>query len=355
MNIKKIALSVVAATLFLGSCTNDSDVTVYEPKGDYDGGVFVVNEGPFQNGSGTVTYVSSDLTQSVDGIYKTENGEDLGNIFQSMFLYGDQAFLVVNNSHKIEIANRYTFVQEATIDEHLNNPRYVVVTDEKLFVSNWGDTASEEDDFIAVFDVNTLVYEYSISVDFGPEKMQVIGSKIYVVHEGAYGINNKISVFNSSNDKVDTVIEVGDLPNSIGVDSADNLWVLCGGIPSWTGEETFGSLYSINTISDKVEKTFIFEASHPDYLTVDDSNVLYAIGSDIYRMGTDATELPTEVLIKTGATYLYSLEATNGYLFATDAKDFASNGSLTIYDYMESSEISTVTTGIGPNGVYFNN
>ncbi|PCI35009.1 MAG: hypothetical protein COB60_04705 [Flavobacteriaceae bacterium] len=328
---------------------------VYEPQGDYEGGILVVNEGPFQNGSGTVTYVSSDLSQSVDGIYKTENGTDLGNIFQSMFLYGTQAFLVVNNSHVIEVVNRFTFVKEGIIDENLDNPRYAVVVNGKLYVTNWGDTASESDDFIAVYDVNTLAYVTSISVDLGPEKMQVIGNKIYVAHEGAYGFNNKISVVSSVTNEVDTVIEVGDVPNSIGVDSAQNLWVLCGGVPAWTGAETFGSLHRINSISDEVEKTFIFDASHPDYLTVDSANVLYAVGANVYGMPNAATELPTEVLIETGADFLYSLRASNGFLFATDAKDFSSKGSLTIYKYLSKEILSTVSTGISPNGVYFNN
>jgi len=355
MNIKKIALSVVAASLFLASCNNDTDLPVYEPRGDYEGGILVVNEGPFQNGSGTVTYVSSDLTQAVDGIYKAENGEDLGNIFQSMYLYDDIALLVVNNSHKIEIVNRFTFVKEAVIDQNLNNPRYAVVANGKVYVSNWGDTANETDDFIAVYDVDTFAYETSISVDLGPEKMQVIGNDVFVAHEGAWGYNNKISVINTANSIVETTIEVGDVPNSMGVDSAQNLWVLCGGVPAWTGAETFGSLHKINTISNEVEKTFDFVSSHPDYLTVDGTNVLYAVGSSVYGMPNAAMELPIEVLIETEADFLYSLRASNGFLFATDAKDFSSKGTLTTYKYISKEEISTVSTGVSPNGVYFNN
>jgi len=355
MNIKKIALSAIAATLFFASCNNDSDIPVYEPRGDYEGGVLVVNEGPFQNGSGTVTYVSGDLTESRDAIYKKENGEALGNIFQSMLLYGNHAFLVVNVSNKIEVVDRFTFIRENTIAENLVNPRYAVVVNGKLYVSNWGDTASDTDDFIAVFNVETLAYETSIPVVLGPEKMNVIGNKLFVAHEGAWGINDKVSVINTATNEVITEIEVGEVPNSMGIDNAGNLWVLCGGIPAWTGNETFGSLYRINSISNEVEKTYTFDAAHPDHLTVDGSNVLYAINSNVYGMPNAATELPTDVLLEINASTLYSLRASNGYLFATDAKDYASAGSLVVYNYLSKEEISTIATGILPNGVYFNN
>ncbi|PCI04803.1 MAG: hypothetical protein COB81_02620 [Flavobacteriaceae bacterium] len=355
MNIKRIALTVVAATLFLTSCNTDSDLPVYTPRGDYEGGILVVNEGPFGEGTGTITYVSGDFSEKKDNIYNAENGVEIGNILQSMVLYGNQAFLVVNVSNKIEVVNRFTFLRENTIDEHLVNPRYAVVANHKLYVSNWGDTASETDDFIAVFNVETLTHEKDISVVLGPEKMNVVGTKIFIAHEGAWGINNKVSVINTGSDEISSVIEVGEVPNSMGVDSAGNLWVLCGGIPAWTGNETFGSLYMINTIADVVEKTFTFDNAHPDHVTLDGNNVLYAINSDVYGMGANATELPTEVLLTVDTATLYGLRASGNYLFASHYEDYSSKGSLTMYNYMSTELLNTVSVGVGPNAVHFNN
>ncbi len=355
MNFKKIALSVVAATLLLVSCNIDNDEPVYKPKGNYDKGIFVVNEGPFENGSGTVTYVSNDLKKSVDGIYKSKNGDDLGNIFQSMLLSGDQAFLVVNNSHKIEVVNRFTFLHKGTIDKNLVNPRYAVVVKGNLYVSNWGDAVNITDDFIAVFDANTLAFKESIPVVLGPEKLQVIGTKIYVAHKGAYGFNNKISVINTTTKTVEKIIEVGDVPNSMGVDSARNLWVLCGGIDSWKDPSinTFGSLHRISSISDEIEKTFKFVDSHPNHLTIDGKNVLYADGTSVYGMGNGAVELPSKSILD--GLSVYGLRAAGGFLFVTDAKDYKSKGALTVYKYLTKEKIATLATGISPNGVYFNN
>ncbi|MBL4745527.1 MAG: YncE family protein [Flavobacteriaceae bacterium] len=324
-------------------------------KGKYLGGIIVTNEGPFQNGSASVMHLSDDLSVVTDAIYKKENGLDVGNILQSLLLHGDQAFLVLNNSQKIEVVNRYTFINENTISEHLINPRYAAVINDKLYVSNWGDTGVDTDDYIAVFDVETLDYEMSISVVLGPENMEVIGNTLYVAHQGAYGYNNKISVINTLTNTVASEITVGDVPNSMAVDSEGDLWVLCGGIPSWTGNETFGSLHKINAATNVVSTTFNMENAHPGYLTIDGGTIFYAKGANVYMMMNTATELPTNVHIETEAASLYSLTANSGHLFATDAKDYASKGTLFVYDYLTKETVSTITTGILPNGVYFNN
>ncbi|HQN56461.1 MAG TPA: hypothetical protein PLR24_04450, partial [Saprospiraceae bacterium] len=58
------------ASIMITACTKD------DPGGDpgiYDNGVFVVNEGPFGTGTGTLTFIGDDgnLTQKV---FEKENG-----------------------------------------------------------------------------------------------------------------------------------------------------------------------------------------------------------------------------------------------------------------------------------------
>ena len=44
----------------------------------------------------------------------------------------------------------------------------------------------------------------------------------------------------------------------------------------------------------------------------------------------------------------------NGRLYGTDAGDFASNGTLLVYDLNAEMELTTLTVGIIPGGIYFN-
>ena len=83
--MRKVSIFVAMAGLFVASCSNDDDgVVIEEVKGDYQNGILITNEGPFNNGSGTVTYISNDSLLVKDAIFKLENNEDLGNILQSI-------------------------------------------------------------------------------------------------------------------------------------------------------------------------------------------------------------------------------------------------------------------------------
>ena len=58
----KNVVSVLALGLSIVACDND-DVKDLKPLvvGDYQSGILVSNEGPFSNGTGTVSFISDDL------------------------------------------------------------------------------------------------------------------------------------------------------------------------------------------------------------------------------------------------------------------------------------------------------
>jgi hypothetical protein len=123
--MKKLNIIIVLIFLILfASCSEDDSSS--EPLGDYENGYFVTNEGPFQNGSGSLTFIGDDGKVSQQ-VYKTVNSEDLGNIVNSMYVEGDRAYIVVNNSHKIVVVNSFTMEKITTIEgDDINNPRYFV-------------------------------------------------------------------------------------------------------------------------------------------------------------------------------------------------------------------------------------
>jgi len=219
------------------ACKKDDGIDEENPivSRAYENGILVSNEGPFNNGTGTVNFISNDLSTTEAAIFNSVNDADLGNIVQSIGFTDDKAYIVANNSNKITVVDRYSFVKEAEITEGINNPRYFVQANGMGYVTNWGDTSDESDDFIAVINLQTNVVEKSIAVVLGPEEVKVRNGKIYVAHQGAFGQNNKITVIDSSTNEVATVITVGDVPNSLQFDSSGDLWVLCGGKPAFTG------------------------------------------------------------------------------------------------------------------------
>lgn len=347
--MKKIVFFAFATLLFVSCSDDDSPQTEYVPEA-FENGILITNEGPFNNGSGNITYVSDDYATVAQNIYRTVNGTELGNIVQSMGFSDDKAYIVVSNSAKIMIANRYTFQSVDSIKTGLDNPRYFVGTDSnKGYVSNWGDPNDNTDDYIAVVDLRTNTISTTIPVAFGPERMVSYNNKIYVAHQGAFGQNNLVSVI--SGNSVESTITVGDVPNSM-VISGNTLYVLCGGNPSYAVTETAGSIVKIDLTTGQVSQTFTLGTTeHPTSLTMDGTNLFYSLDGKVYELDSSSITLPGTSIID---GFFYTLQAKDGKLYAADAKDYASKGSLLIYDLSTNQQIQDFQTGIVPGGIYFN-
>jgi hypothetical protein len=353
MKLLKNLTYLLLLTLLFISCSSDddSDDIIVQPLGDYENGILITNEGPFGTGTGTINFITNDYQINDSNIFSDVNQTDLGNIVQSMSFNGVDAFIVVNNSHKIEVVNRYTFESIATIVDGLDNPRYFVAVNGTGYVSNWGDPFDESDDYIALIDLDNFTVTGTIAVGFGPEKIVERLGSVYIAHQGGFGQNNKVTVINSGSNTITNVIEVGDVPNSMVV--IDNsIWVLCGGKPSYTGDETNGRLVKLNPDSNTIVQSFDFNLiEHPSQLTLDGTNLIYSLDGAVFSMDALSTTIPTQSII-TG--FFYSMTAHNGKLYTTDAGDFASNGFLKIYDLSSNSELQSFEVGIIPGGVYFN-
>lgn len=353
MKIKNVFVSALILGLVAVSCEKDDEVPAI-PLGDYENGILISNEGPFNNGTGTVSFISDDFATEESAIFNKVNDDDLGNIVQSIGFEGDEAFIIANVSNKINVVNRYSFEKIATIDEGLNNPRFFVAANGKGYVTNWGDASDETDDFIAIINLETNKVEGTIPVVFGPEKIATNGNTVYVAHKGGFGFNNTISVIATSTNTITTTIEVGDVPDSMQFDPTGNLWVLASGKPSYADTETAGLLSKINITTNTVETNIDFPSStdHPRFLSIDNNNLFYASGGGVYTMGVAENTLPLEPVLSDAS--FYTMVVLDGRIFGTDAKDFASKGSLNIYDIANNFSVQTFTVGIIPGGVYLN-
>ena len=102
---------VTVISVSFSSCDDDDN----QPKGKFEEGVFVVNEGNFQDANGTISHISPDGTVTQDLFGTVNNGLALGDVVQSMSIDGEFAYIVVNNSNKMEVVNANTFAAEYTL------------------------------------------------------------------------------------------------------------------------------------------------------------------------------------------------------------------------------------------------
>lgn len=349
--MKKL-LSFYFLILFLISCSSE-DTKPFSI--DLHNGFFVTNEGPFQNGSGTITFISSNDEVTQEVFYKV-NHKYLGNIVQSMTLYQDRAFIVVNNSHKIEVAERYSLKELDVIQgDYIQNPRYIKAKGNYAYVSNWGNAQDALDDFIAVINLEDYSLVTKILVPEGPEKMLINGDKLYVNLQGGFHFNNKVVIIDLNTNQVENTLVVGDVPISIVKENDGTIWVLCQGLPNYAPSgETAGKLVKI--VGQQIENTIDFNTitAHPKNLAINNSSLFYTLNNRIFKFNTSDLILATIPFNNIEGNF-YTLTAHDNKLYATDALDYASEGKLEVINIQTNLLEKEFSTGIIPGNIVFQN
>ncbi len=357
MNTKKIILGLFAAVLTFTSCSDDEGVN-FQPValGAYENGILVNNEGNFLQGNASISFVSNDFSTIENGIFSLQNNNaPLGDTAQSIAFYNNLAYIVVNGSHKIEVVDRYTFIKVATIDTGLNNPRNMVFTNGKGYVTNWGDSSDATDDFIAVIDVATNTVNSTIAIEKGPEKILAINNKLYISHK--WGANSVINMIDLTTNAISS-ITVGATPDEMVFDTSNNIWAISEGTTTYDSNwnptgNTGAFLQKINTSTDIVELSLAFPTDEfPSTIAYDNGMVYYYANSRVFKMNETDTTLPITQVIDD--TLYEGLAVKNGYIYGTTADFGAGTGELVIYDDSTYTLVDTKALKVGSSKIYFN-
>ena len=359
MNLfKKSFLMLSIATLF-ASCSDETGTVDALPLGAYENGVLVLNQGNFGQGNATISYLSNDLNTFQNNIFALVNPTIiLGDTAQDIGFNNDLAYIVLNVSNKIQIANRYTLKSVATISTGLTNPRYIAFANGKAYVTCWGNATSTSDDYVAVINLTTNAVTATISVVEGPERILENNGKLYVAQKGGYGYGNKITVINAATNAVSNTITVGDVPESMRI-VGTTLYVICSGNPSYATPlpETAGKFVKVDLATSAVTSSIAFATTeHPANLDFYNNEFYYTVDEKVFKTTAASTALPTTPLFSTtpqGAYGIYSFEVENNKIYLGDAGNYISNGKIYVYSLAGTLQ-NTRTVGLIPAGFYFN-
>jgi len=339
---------VTIISVSFSSCDDDDN----KPKGKFEEGVFVVNEGNFQDANGTISHINPDNSVTQDLFGRVNNGLALGDVVQSMSINGEFAYIVVNNSNKMEVVNANTFAAEYTLKNVLL-PRYFTTLNGIGYLTEW--VSYTEPGRVAIVDLQNHVVTESITTDFGAENIIAHQGKLYVSNN----FTNTVSVIDPVGKEVIKTIEVGNSPGAFLVDKENKLWVICAG--AYQGDD--GELVQLDpTKSDdeaanSVLKTVELHAnvSSKGAINKAKDKIFYYKGNSVYVLRTSDTEAPDSVLFtETQASSFYGIgiDPKNDVLYMGDSKSFAGNG--TVYRYnLSGAAIDDFPAGVGPNGFEF--
>lgn len=350
-NSTKLLYAIVAtASMALSACSDDNNDGPEMPSATGNG-LFIINQGNFSYGNSTLSFYDPAENEVENNVFFNANGMKLGDVAQSMTIYGNKAWVVVNGSSVIYAINPDSFVEEGRIT-NIGSPRYIhFINDSKAYVTQINDNN--------IYIVNPRTYSVTGYITV-PGMNKETGSTEQVVQRGKYAYVNcwsyqrSIIKIDTDTDEVVDVLNVGIQPESIVIDREGDLWALCDG-GGWEGNPAGfenASLWRIDTDDMEVEDKFTFAAgTSPSKLCINGKgNQIYWLNGSVWSMDIKSKTLPVQPLINSDSWfYALTVNPVNGEIYTADAIDYMQNGM--IYRYSAIGElIDSFYAGVIPGG-----
>lgn len=314
-------------------------------------GAFILNEGLFNQGSASLSYIDDEKDTIFNEVFYKQNGFRLGDVGHSMTIIDSLGYIVVNNSGKIEVIDLNSFESIQTI-HGFSSPRYLCpVSPTKAYVSDLYENK------IHIVDLQSFKITGAVNTGVPVEQMQLYRNEVFALFWSKYTTanesNDKVLVINTEDDSLTDEIKVGIEPNSLVIDKNEQLWVLCSG--GFDNEEE-PSLFKILPGKRMVLNEYVFPEidRSPNHLTINHSgDTLYYLNQGVYRMPVNAESLPASAFISSPAALFYTLSVNeDNQLFVGDAKDYQSRGEVMIYN-AGGQKMNTYEAGIIPTSIRF--
>ena len=155
-------------------------------------GVFIIDEGNFMGGNGSLSFYSYDSSKVYNDLFSEVNGRPLGDVPNSMEIYGDKAYIVVNNSGKIEIIKKNTLESVSTITGLISPRNIGFVNSSKAYVT------SMYSDSLIIINLNDNSISGYIDLRRSSESIVIAGDKAFVANW--VGGNEVMVIDNTSNE-----------------------------------------------------------------------------------------------------------------------------------------------------------
>ena len=170
---------------------------------------FIASEGNFGSSNSSIS-----VFQGPNQIQKVSN---IGDVIQSIKVYDDKLFVLINNSHLIKI---YIITSSGLslpcikINTHNSGPREMVIVDDYLYFTNWNSRN------IKILNLETYFIEDSISVNGTPEGIVSDGSYLWV----AISSGSTVEKIDINSKQIVETFQVGNGPQQMLIEGS-LLWI----------------------------------------------------------------------------------------------------------------------------------
>ena len=279
-------------------------------------GFFILNEGNFQRGNASLSFFDRSTDTLFDGVYEGVNQENLGDVLQSMSFFEGRAYLVVNNSQKIEVVDPLTLESLGRIDG-MTSPRYFLgINPQKAYVSDLFAGA------LSVIDLENQSVMGKIELPGWTERMALVGNTALICnYDQPY-----LYLVDVQEDEITDSIAIGPRGEGIVVDKRGKVWVSTG---AGISNNDPGALYEIDPQTWRVVQELRFPmGAAPSELQINaQGDSLFWLNQGVFAMNVQATALPTEPLIpEDGLFYGLGVDPASGDVLVADAIDFVQRG-----------------------------
>ena len=350
VNQPNITWFLLALLMFAGCMKDDEWIKTHQNGTSLPNGVFIINEGNFMYGNASLSFYNPTTREVQNDLFFNVNGLPLGDVAQSMVIYNNLGYIVINNSGKVYVINPSDgqYVGKIT---GLTSPRYIhFLNSEKAYIT----------DLYAgqVTIVNPKTYQITGTIPTvghaSTEQMVQWNEYLFV---SCWSFDNTILVIDTRTDKVAGEIKTGKQPGGLVLDKFNKIWTLCDG--GWTKSGTTSRipmLQCIDPATRTVEKSFSLTAdAKPSRLAINGTrDSLLFINDGIWKIGVNQTTMSDRPFLTTANHLYYSLaiDPQTSELYLSDAIDYMQRG--VIYRYSSLGvKVDSFKTGIIPGAFCF--
>lgn len=342
-------IRIILACIFVATagCTRDPASNT-EPPPPSSRGMYVLNEGLYLQGNATLSYVDLETHRVTNDVFFAVNGRDLGDAASMIAIRGNLGYIVVSNSHKIEIFDITTNQSVGTIDMGAGRSplQLAFVNDTLGMVTNLFDSS------VVFVDLRNRSLQDRVEVGSNPDGIAVAAGKAFVANT-ALGEGRTISIINLTTRTLVRTIEVGDNPSQITATPTGLLYILCAGFYGNFGDpsdDTPAKIFVMQPESEVVVDSILI-GGHAFKMAFGPSDDGYVPTSDSVVVLDIRFHRVTGTLAQ-GDYYGVAVDPVSGTIYISDARGFVTPG--VVYAYTTSGQrVKEYSVGLIPGSFAF--